>query len=348
LLPSTDRIAPQNILETVLDTKRTRIGGTPGENALHDVVLRIRESARQTAPNAQPVLVFLYGDHSGMHHDEANDMLDKPIGPLPLVYGINNGAVSIQRLTETDKYTQMYVVHFLSDRTGGQVLSSVRGNYDADLDRILGELRGRYEIGFTPQTAAGKHFELKVKLTKEARQRTGSLDLRYAPELVAFAPGAEGPESKAADALVEAMQASSAYTEIGFDASGRYVSGDALGQFRLYVDPNSLSWKAMENGDQQATVSLAMGGVSKQGVVDGYITKKFEVLQAKDERSGGNRKAVILSISYAVLPDAARVRFVIRDVTSNRMGSFELPVQQIHEVAAMKPTEKPTSDAHAP
>jgi hypothetical protein len=342
LLPTTDRVAPQNVLDAVLNATRTSVGGTPGENALHNMVIRVRDTARRLTPKAQPVLIFLYGDRSGMHHDEAEDMLDEPLGPLPIVYGINNGAVSIQRLPETDKYTQMFVVHFLANRTGGRVLSTFRGDYAGDLEQILAELHGRYEIGFVPTAAIGKHFELKVKLSAEGRKKIKSAELSFAPELVAAAPDQEAAEIEMAATLVHAMRSGSPYADIAFDASGSYQNGGLTAQFRVYIDPDSLSWKRMEDGGRKTTVSVIVGGESADGKVIDYQAKQFEVLQTGAEQAGAIRKAVVLSIDYEVPPDAARIRMVTRDAASGHLGSFELPVERIHGVAGTRPAVQPT------
>jgi hypothetical protein len=37
--------------------------------------------------------IFLYGDHSGMYHRQVAELLNPSLGPMPIVYGINNGAV---------------------------------------------------------------------------------------------------------------------------------------------------------------------------------------------------------------------------------------------------------------
>jgi hypothetical protein len=336
LLPSLDRGAPQRSLDAVLDSPRARVSTTPGEVALHDVVMKIRDTARQATPNAQPVIIFLYGDHSGMHHDQVQELLDDTVGPLPIVYGINNGAVSIRNLPVTNEWTQMYVVHFLADRTGGRVLSSMRGNYAGDLEQILDEVRGRYEIGFVPEAAAGRRYDVKVKLSDAGRKKLKAVNLSYAPELMASADGPQSEQSEMTVSLVLAMRSGATYNAVAFDASGKNNGGEAAAQFRLYIDPQSLTWKAAENGDAKTTVSVVIGGVTAEGMVTDHQVKEFEARQTKAEQ-GGARKAVILGINYAVAPDAARVRIVVRDGISGHLGSFELPVKQIHGMTQTQP-----------
>jgi hypothetical protein len=301
------------------------------------MVIRVRDTARRLTPKAQPVLIFLYGDRNGMHHDQAEDMLDQPLGSLPIVYGINNGAVSIQRVPESERSAQVFVAHFLADRTGGRVLSTSRGDYAGDLEQILAELHGRYEIGFVPTAAIGKHYAVKVKLSPEGRRKIKSAELSFAPELVAAAPDPEAPEIEMAATLVEAIRSGSPYTDVAFDGSGSYHSGGLAAQFRVYIDPNSLSWKTVENGDRKATVSVIVGGESADGKVIDYQAKQFEALQTKAEQEGASRKAVILSVDYEVPPEAVRIRLVTRDAASGHLGSFELPVKRIHGAAGTRP-----------
>jgi hypothetical protein len=301
------------------------------------MVIKVRDTARRLTPKAQPVIIFLYGDQSGMHHDEAEDMLDQPLGSLPIVYVINNGAVSVHRVPGNDQYVRRYVARFLADRTGGRVLSSVRGDYAGELEQILEELYGRYEIGFVPTAPIGKHYGVKVKLSEEGGKKTNSVERSFAPELVAAGPDPEAAEIEMAATLVEATRSGVAYTEIAFDASGSYQGGGPVAQFRVYIDPDSLSWKRMEDGGRKATVSVIVGGESADNKLIDYQAKEFEALQTTAEQAEATSKAVVLSIDYEVPSNAVRIRMVTRDAASGRLGSFELPVTRIHGVAGTRP-----------
>ena len=335
LLPTTDRTAPIQSLNAVLNSPAVPIGTSLGEDALHDMVLRVRDTSRLSAPAGLPVVIFFYGDHSGMHHDEVNDLLDRPLGPLPIVYGINNGVVRVQKTPLTDSYTQMYVVHFLGDETGGQVLSNVHGDYAKELEHILSQLHGRYEIGFVPTNPNGKRHELKVRLTEEARKKYKSVELRVAPTFIAAVQDLQSDEIQAA--LFHAIQSPAAHTEIAFDASGKSGASDAPAQFRVYINPDTLSWVALENGDRKTVVYLAVAGVSTQGSVVAPQAKQFEVQKTKAEQATAAQKGVILSFNYVVPGEAERVRFVVSDGSSGHLGSFELPTKRITPSASIRP-----------
>jgi hypothetical protein len=339
LLPTPDRDAPSASIQTVLNAPMVRPTTESGMNALHDMVLRVRVTSQRATPGYLPILIFLYGDHGGMYNDEANDMLDQPLGPSPLVYGINNGAVSVQKL-QFHSQNWLYIVHYLSDKTGGLVLSTWRGAYDVELDHILTELQGRYQLGFIPPAFDGKQHELRIKLSDNARNKLKSSDLRFASTFIA-SPGALGsppsPESQTEATLALAMSNTSPYAEIVFDASGKVPAPGQPAQFRLYVDPRSLSWTAIENGDRHALLTLAIGSFPAQGTALSNQIKQFEALQTKTDQSSATPKAVILGASFQVPPGAVRLRFVVRDTASGRLGSFDLPAARVNGLAPPQP-----------
>jgi hypothetical protein len=346
LLPTRDRDAPSASLQTVLNAPMVRPTTVSGMDALHAMVLRVRDTSQRATPGSLPVLIFLYGDHGGMYNDEANDMLDQPLGPLPLVYGINNGAVSVQKL-QLHSQNWLYVVHYLSDKTGGVVLSTWHGTYDVELDHILTELQGRYQLGFIPPALDGKQHELRIKLSDNARNKLKSADLRYASTFLA-SPNALGsassPESQAEAALALAMTNTSPCTDIVFDASGKVPAPGQPAQFRLYVDPRSLSWTPLENGDRHAMLTLAIGSYPAQGAALSNQIKQFEALQTKADQSSATPKAVVLSVPFQVPPGSARLRFVLRDTTSGRLGSFDLPTARINGFSVPSPATPPSPE----
>lgn len=226
----------------------------------------------------------------------------------------------------------LYIVHHLSDKTGGVVLSTWSGKYDAELDHIISELQGRYQLGFRPPTLDGKRHDLQVKLTDNARARLKSIDLRYAPSFLAShsaLPADLSPESKAKAALSLALGNTASYVDIRFDASGKSLASGQPLQLRLFIDPRSLSWNSLENGDRKAVVTVAIAGISSGGAVLGPQAKQFEVFQTKAEQSSAAPKAVIIGTAFPLPPDSVRVRFILQDISSEHLGSFELPVSGV-------------------
>jgi hypothetical protein len=51
---------------------------------------------------------------------------------------------------------------------------------------IIVRLHFRYELGFIPPKLDGKRHELKVELTKEAREKHKGIRLKFRPEYIPF------------------------------------------------------------------------------------------------------------------------------------------------------------------
>jgi hypothetical protein len=66
-------------------------------------------------------------------------------------------------------------------------------------------------------------------------------------------------------------------------------------------------------------------------------------LQSAAEAASPARKAVVMNIAFAIPDRATRIRFVVRDAGSGRIGSFELPVDRIHGLAAGNSAAKPST-----
>lgn len=336
LPPTWDRSAPAAAIETGMNVPMAHTSDQPGQNALHDVFLRIRQATLQIAPDSLPVFIFLYGDHSGMYHQQVAELLNPSLGPMPVVYGINNGAVSIQAHPITDQYTQLYVVHFLAEKTGGQVLSTFRGNYAQELEKILTELQGRYELAFSPP-GNNKEREIRVKLNSEARRNFRSAELR-SPSIFALPTSDKaGPYQDLQTSLLAVVRTGTPYTDLAFDAScKKAATTDATAQCRLYIDPTKLTWAAQENGERQSELVVATANVSVQGSIVATDAKKFQAVQSKADQSG-NPKAVILNLAVPVEAEAARLQFVLQDLGSRKIGSFSVSVSQIRVLASKGP-----------
>ena len=86
---------------------------------------------------------------------------------------------------------QAQILHYMAKQTGGQYFSVPPSGYAEALEKILKQLHFRYELGFIPSAIDSKHHELKVELTKEAKDKYQGVRLRFRPEYI---PVREGPE----------------------------------------------------------------------------------------------------------------------------------------------------------
>jgi len=185
LLPTVDRDTPLRVLADTIKPISFEVGGKSnlvGEDTYRKMLRLIIQDAHRRNPQPLPVIVFLDGDHTGQPRYEldqvVNDILETSgivFGikdqMAPRVYGLGNGEVS-------------EISHYAADQTGGQYLTAAGKDYATALDMILVQLHFRYELGFIPPKLDGKRHELKVELTKEAREKYRGVRLRFRPEYI--------------------------------------------------------------------------------------------------------------------------------------------------------------------
>jgi hypothetical protein len=332
LAPAADRLAPAATLQSVLSAPAVQTGTQSGQDALRGVILQTQEISMSTDADAIPVLIFLYGDVSGMYEDELNDTLEHVLQTSGIIYELDNGAISVQKKFVVGARARGHVIHYLSEKTGGRVLSTWSADYGKELDRIIEELHSRCQLGFLPPAPDGRQHELQIKFSDEARKRLKTVDLRY-PSAYMASPNAlhsvPASQTESDPALLDALKSSGRYSEIVFDASGRSGAAGQPAQFQLYIDPRSLPWRAKKGGDRAASLTIAVAGFSAQGQILGRAGKDFEAQQTKADLSKSSPAAVILTLDFAVPEEADHVRFIVR--ASGHLGSFEMPASEIRK-----------------
>lgn len=146
-----------------------------GELALQRTLQLIVNVTRAAKPEPLPVVIFLYGDHSGMPKSEANHFIDELLETSAVAFGLRD-----QRSPHIwwVPGEQREVAHYIARETGGQYLDVTPESYGSSLEQILQQLHFRYELGFQPATLDGKRHKLTVKLvgSRAAHKR---LRLRY-------------------------------------------------------------------------------------------------------------------------------------------------------------------------
>lgn len=382
LFPTADRQAPASSIQSVLGGQDVAIntgsatpalggrgmrgssagqqylGSSLGQQALSNLIMTVGDLSRLMTPDSLPVFVFLYGDAGGTDHETARAMLQDLYATTAPLYLLNDGSVVEQASRGSDtRALQMYFVHFLSEKTGGRAAEAWHNDYDRELERIVAELHGRYELGFEPAVLDGKQHDLQVRLTPQARARLGRVKLRYTSGYMASPPPEPAPDSRMAAALVQAIRSQSNYSEIVFDASGQALAPGALSRgtkpvapadakndvknaaerdagFRLYIGPQTLGWRKRLSGGLSATIGIAVAGITPENEVVSVQSTQLEAAQSVAEASSPTRKAIVMNIAFAIPDRATRIRFVVRDSESGRIGSFELPVDRIHGLAS--------------
>jgi hypothetical protein len=186
LMPSQDRDSPVDVLaETIRPIPfhaNRPASDLVGEAAFRRLIRRIIQDAHRRNPQPLPVIVFLDGDYTGQPRQKLDKVVDDFLETSGIVFGIKDShAPKVPILTNGEVGE---IEHYMATQTGGQYFSAPPQGYAAALEMILTQLHFRYELGFIPPVIDGRRHELKVELTKAAREKHKGVRLRYRPEYI--------------------------------------------------------------------------------------------------------------------------------------------------------------------
>jgi hypothetical protein len=177
LLPTGNAEDAISALEQVLDPISPSKNHTrPGELALQKTLQLIVDATHATVPEPLPVLIFLYGDYSGMPRAEADHFIDELLETSAIAFGLRDRRSPHMWWLPGE---QKEVAHYIATETGGQYLEVTQETYATGLQEILQQLHCRYELGFKPEALDGKRHGLSVTLTNDATKQHKGLRLRY-------------------------------------------------------------------------------------------------------------------------------------------------------------------------
>ena len=177
LLPTSKIDEAATVLEQVLTpTFDSEDHDRAGELALQETLQHIIDATHSLLPEPVPVVIFLYGDHSGMPRSEADHFINELLATSAIVYGLKDRrSPGILFLLGEQKE----IAHYIATETGGQYLRLTPETYATGLEKILEQLHFRYELGFRPEALDGKRHKLRVKLAEAAKKQHQGVRLRY-------------------------------------------------------------------------------------------------------------------------------------------------------------------------
>jgi hypothetical protein len=176
LLPTSNVEEAATVLEEVLTpVPDTNDHDRTGELALQKTLQLIIDATHPLVPEPVPVVVFLYGDYSGMPRSEADHFIDELLETSAVAYGLRDRrSPRIWLLGE-----QGAVANYIATETGGQYLRVTPETYATGLGEILEQLHCRYELGFNPEALDGKRHKLRVTLAHVVKNQHKGVRLRY-------------------------------------------------------------------------------------------------------------------------------------------------------------------------
>ena len=175
LLPTSDIDEAAATLEQVLvPVPDTNDHNRKGELALQKTLQLIIDATHSVVPEPLPVVIFLYGDYSGMDSSVANRFVDELLETSAVAYGLRDRrSPRIWLIGE-----QAAVANYIATQTGGQYLRVTPKTYAKGLEEILQQLHCRYELGFKPEALDGKRHKLRVELAVAGKNQHKAVRLR--------------------------------------------------------------------------------------------------------------------------------------------------------------------------
>lgn len=212
--------------------------------------------------------------------------------------------------------------------------------YGERLGSIIDILHSRYEVGFQPVKADKKQHRVAVTITAAARDRYPTAVLRYRDEYVEDAPppaldAAKGmAEWKHLDSKMQAaVKNDPALTALVFTVirggsvpvppEHGHAQPDAE-KFLLKINPEDLTWRMLPNGDRRCVLSAVVAGYSSKGKPISVIEKDVEIIQAFEKLPKLQGKPMVFAVNAPVIKGAAKIRVVLRDVATGKMGTQDL------------------------
>jgi len=152
-----------------------------GELALQNTLQLIVDHTHSLPNKPVPVVIFLYGDYSGMPRKEADHFIDELLETSAMAFGLKDSRSPGMWWLPGE---QKEVAHYIATETGGRYLKVTPETYAAGLEEILRQLHFRYELGFKPEALDGKRHALNVKLADAAKNKHKGVRLRSRPDYV--------------------------------------------------------------------------------------------------------------------------------------------------------------------
>jgi len=221
----------------------------------------------------------------------------------------------------------------LAPATGGKIYR-LRNDVDVAIANAVANGATYYTLAYYPKNADfdGKFRKIRVQVTPPGLTATTQQGYYAIDE-------GFGASKKELDfALSRAVTSPLPFASVQFDAVGKVLlAPPTSARFSVSLDRDTVSWNRQPNGDQRAEITLVTAEVSGKDAVLAYKVKEMEILVTKNDIENSTNGRVVFVVNTPLPPRTDRVRFVIRDAASGRLGTFDVARQALgHQLSASK------------
>lgn len=296
---------------------------------------------RQTSDSdsePRPIVVFLGPGRMDQRKEESAHLSREVLSHTSLtVYAIEDGAT---RSIATSR-SRFSPVTYLCQETGGQVLSANGPKWGDALGQIVNEAHVRYLLAYMPPELDLGWHNINIKLAARANRKYGHTLLRYRsgylgvgnPLRFSVIEVPRGPDYSVDSLQSEALAETTGTSQIPFDVEGATYEGPSRSA-RLTLklsDDNPLSWTELPDGNHCSGVTVMIAFLSSQRELIGRKVRAFEIVRKPNDSWTRLNQRIVID-NYLEYPSGAdRIRLIIRDDATGRIGAKDVPMQEILE-----------------
>jgi VWFA-related protein len=226
---------------------------------------------------------------------------------------------------DTIRQGAQQVMSDLADQTGGRVCLNDNDLADC-VKKAVDDASSYYELGYYPDTGnwQGEYHRITVKTTQPGvhlSYRGGYYAKPRGAEETAATPGAQDADPRLHQAACEDPLTSTAVLLMV-----REITPDQLdaAKYFLAIDAHMLTFAQPAAGTHELGISVAACTFDKTGQPLQYLQKN-SLAKLNDQDFSVASKGITQTFQFLPKPGVARVRLLVRDTASGRIGSIDVP-----------------------
>jgi hypothetical protein len=302
LQPTVDREEPLAAIERIVAAKPASVSDLAGERGRRKALQLIDEQVDSVFPQPLPAVVFL----------------------TPSAESSRSMSFSLAFWGTTDAAH----ASALGDDVG---FSGQQDQFAKRLATVVDVLHKRYQLAFQPSAHDASSHHLQVELTRDARKSFPTAFVSYRDSYTMI-PSPSAASSRHYQAALDnmdtnvrtALTGSAEIDQVHFQFSRTPADAAGSTKFVIRLDPSSVTWTTLPNRDRRVVVMEVVAALSAKNRPVGLVVKKLEIVQEKERLQSIARSPVTLTTSSTLPRETARVRVLVRDMVSGRIGTRDL------------------------
>jgi VWFA-related protein len=233
------------------------------------------------------------------------------------------GISNVDRRAEDQLLQTQSTMNEIADRTGGRAYMNTNDLTGA-IRHAVDDGRVTYLIAYTPSHNEwnSQFREIKIKLKKPG------LEARYRQGYFAYPESPTDPKTREA-ALMEAVRAPLPATALGLMArvADMPSPGNSHATVRVSLDAHEVAFKRNAQGRQAALIDLFLVVFDASGKAVHQEGQNIDLNLEDPVYDKLLQSGINMTITPEAPPTSARVRVVVHDVSTGRVGSVDLPMK---------------------